>query len=186
MLVVRSSSKKNQFGRTLLELVMTVAVIGVIASVAVPDYRPNEELTFSIAAESIASAARFARERASLTGQAHGVSVDENVQELSVFRLDETVDPAVAVFDVYHPISKNLYVINFATAPLDAVIIYPPRIKSSVVCNDATSFLFDAQSNVHCLDPLASRVLQVDLNFEKDGRLETVEIDGYTGRISQP
>jgi len=103
-------------GITLLELVLVVALLGILALVVLPAVQPYDEQKLDVAAQEVAAAVRFARDEAIRTGTRHGVIVNVGSQRLQVFWLDTSALPT-RIFDVRDPLDKKLYDLQFATDP---------------------------------------------------------------------
>ncbi len=109
-------------GYTLIEMLIVVGVLTLIAAVAVPTFTDNDEAELDRAATEVARLLRFAHAEAVRSGMPYGVTADPFGQSIKVYRLNEAVNPPVAVYDVYDPQTKQLYDLRFNTSPLDASI----------------------------------------------------------------
>lgn len=107
-------------GRTLVELLVVVALLAAIAGVATQNASAHDAHALDAAVEEVAGALRFARIEAMRTRTSHGVdlSADASTGErhIRVFRVDATVPP-VAVFDVRHPVSKAAFDLRLSLHP---------------------------------------------------------------------
>lgn len=104
---------ESEQGYTLIELLIVVGLMGLIAAVAVPALFTNDEGALDRAAEQVASAFRFAHAEAIRTGRPHGVVANQTSQFIKIYRLDDTVNPPVVHYDVYDPLTKQLYDLRF-------------------------------------------------------------------------
>lgn len=109
-------------GVTLIELLIVVGLLSLIAAVAIPELFSNDEAILDRAAAELASAFRFAHAEAIRTGQPHGVIGNDSDQYLKIYRLDDTVNPPVVHYDVYDPLTKQLYDLRFETDRLQPSI----------------------------------------------------------------
>ena len=101
-------------GASLVEMVVAVAVLGIVALIAVPRADPVASFAADAAAGDIANALRFAQQEAIRTGRYHIVRIDPATQALSVTAL--TTVGAVgtdAAFRVLHPVERRDYLLNF-------------------------------------------------------------------------
>ena len=171
-------------GYTLLEMMIVVALLTVIAAIAVPSVKPAEYQKLGLAASTLADAFRFAREESRLTGIVHGVSADLSNDQVRIFRLDEGPNPNSKVFDIRHPVSKQLYLIQLNASPYSGVTLNAVGGQMVGICNDPGNIAFDASGVVRCVEPVASRIRGANIELALDGLRTTVEIDDYTGRVS--
>lgn len=106
---------RRKQGYTLLELIIVVAILGLIAAVAVPGLSPGSDEKLRLAAEEVASAIRFARSEARRTGEGHGLTVSQVTQKVTVKKYDLTTAPISALYTLTHPIDKQPYDFNVNT-----------------------------------------------------------------------
>jgi len=104
---------REERGYTLIELLIVVSLLVLIAAIAIPAFSGDDEATLDQAAAQVASVFRFAHGEAVRTGQPYGVSANLASQWVKVYRLDESVSPPVAVYDVYDPVTRQLYDLSF-------------------------------------------------------------------------
>lgn len=181
---VCSSKPRHQGGFTLLELTAYVAIISMIAAIVVPNIAATNLLGLELAEAEVADAFRFARDRTRLSGNSYGITVDPSSNLVRVFRLDDAVTPNVKVYDVYHPISKQLYKIQLDRAPYHRVAVNAYSGTPSSTCNDLGSFAFDRYGLVHCTNPTSSRFRDATVELGVDEHQATVAIDAMTGRVT--
>jgi prepilin-type N-terminal cleavage/methylation domain-containing protein len=107
---------KEERGYTLVELVIVVAILGLVAAVAVPNITTGSDKKLSLAAEEVASAIRFARSEALRTGEGHGLTVSQATQKVTVTKYDITIVPISTLGTLTHPIDKQPYDFNVNTS----------------------------------------------------------------------
>ena len=104
---------------TLTELLAVVVLVGLTASVAMPSLAPGESRKLDLAAMEMANAMRFARGEAMRLGIARGFSHNSATKRIRVFSMDTGTTPATLVYDIYHPVDKQIYERKFAQQPFD-------------------------------------------------------------------
>jgi Tfp pilus assembly protein FimT len=102
-------------GATLVEMVLAVAVLGIVVLVAIPRSDPVGSFATEAVAAEIANALRFGQQEAIRTGRYHRVQIDTVNQTLSVSRLTETGPIGRDNgFTVLHPLERREYLIRLA------------------------------------------------------------------------
>jgi len=109
-------------GYTLIEMLLVVGLLMLVAAIAVPSFQRNDTQELERAAAEVASAFRFAQAEAFRTGNPYGVIASTSSQSVKVYRLDESVNPPVVVYDVYDPFTKQLYDLRFGAGNSDVAI----------------------------------------------------------------
>lgn len=173
-----------QRGYTLTELVIVVTILGLIAVIAVPATTsgPNKEL--DLAAAEFAAAMRFARSEAIRTGEPHGFRFLTNQYRIRVFSADTSGSPWTWVWDVYHPVDKDLYDHTF---PEDLTgtatpVVHTPVYRGS--CDRKGAVYFDANGTPWCLEPETVLLESYRLDFYTPRGVAAVVLDGITGRVT--
>lgn len=113
---------RRERGYSLIEMVIVVAILSAIAAVAVPGFSSNDESKLELAVADIADAIRFAHSEAIRTGEPHGINADYFAKRIRVYHLDTSVDPFVLHYDMYDPLTKQLYDLRFNTGANDVEI----------------------------------------------------------------
>ena len=170
---------------TLTELVIVVAILAVVAAIAVPvTVSPAADEELDLIASEFASAMRFARSESIRTGKPHGFRFLTNQYRIRVFSADTTVSPWTWVWDVYHPVGKDLYDYSFpadlvgSTAP----VTHTPVYRSS--CDRQGVVYFDENGTPWCLEPETALLDSYQLDIVVGARRATVRLDGITGRVT--
>ncbi len=113
-----------QAGATLVEIVVTVAVLGVAAMIAVPRSNPVDAVATEAVAAEIATALRFGQQEAIRTGRYHVVQIDPATNTLSVFRLTGSGQVnRDNTFTVLHPIDRREFLVAFTNTGVSGTTI---------------------------------------------------------------
>ena len=102
-------------GYTLTEMLIVIALLGMVATIAIPADNNNDELKLDRAAAEVASAFRFARSEAIRTGEGHGLTVSQSTQKVTVKKYDISVVPISTLSTLTHPVDKQPYDFNVNT-----------------------------------------------------------------------
>ena len=172
-------------GYTLIELLIVVGLIGLIAAAAVPALFSDDEGTLDRAADRLASAFRFAHAEAIRTGQPHGVIADQSSQFVKIYRLDDTVNPPVVHYDVYDPLSKQLYDLRFDTESLKpSVSTVYFKFQGFWQPQSFVGFA-GATGTPKYNDSGTIRVLESGyIRLSHDGMTRTITVSPLTGRVT--
>jgi type II secretion system protein H len=174
----------RQAGYTLTELIIVVTILAVVAAIAVPATASNESERLELAAQEIAAAMRFARSEALRTGEPHGFRQQSGAKRIRVFRLDQGTSPATLIYDVYHPVDKQLYDFDLNLQSLAAADSLSRTAVFRGTCNQQGNVFFDADGTPWCADPdtVLLDTFEVDLILGYSRR--TVILDDITGRVA--
>jgi len=171
-------------GYSLLELSIVVALISLTAAIAMPSLRTAEDRQLVLARTDLANIVRFAREEARRTGVVHGVSVETTSNQVRLFRVDEVPDPNQKIFDVYNPVSRQLYTVNFDAARYGGISILALNSQAQGTCSDLSSLAFDSNSVPRCAIEIETRLKNAQLTVDLDGLNHSIMVDDYTGRVT--
>ena len=177
--------RRSERGYSLMELLIVIGLLALVAAIAVPALSRPDEAVLDRAATEVAAALRFAQAEAQRTGEAHGVIADVNTATLRVYRLDETVNPPVFVYDVYDPFKKQLYTLSLADVDGDLQIAGASFIFSdSGTARDFVDFSGETgvprYNNAGTLYLLESGVYTVELQDLS----RNVSVAPVTGRVT--
>ena len=175
----------RQGGLTLIELVVVISVIAIIAAVAAPAFSEPDEATLDRAATEVAAALRYAQSESIRTGLTHGVIGDTSTSTLRIYRLDETVSPPVVVYDVYDPLTKQLYSLPLADTDADLRLADASFTFDSV--GSPISYVrFSPETGVPSYnDSGVLRMLESGFfRIELDDQARLVSVAPITGRVS--
>lgn len=96
-------------GVTLAEMLVVVAILGVVAALALPQASSMTPQVADATAAEVVRALRFAQREAIRTGTWQQVSADPATQELRVYQADNSTGVTAT-----HPVDKREYKISFA------------------------------------------------------------------------
>jgi type II secretion system protein H len=174
----------RQSGFTLIELVVVVSVLAVIAAIAYPSLSSSGSPELDAAAAEFAAAMRFARSESIRTGKPHGFRQTITPRQIRVFRLDESTSPPGLVYDVYHPVDKQLYDIELDSQSLAAADALNRNVVFRGTCNKNANAYFDANGTPWCADPSNVLLESFEVQLDRAGDRRTVTLDGITGRVT--
>ena len=175
---------RRQVGYTLVELLITVTIVAVVAAIAVPASAPGEDKELQLVAAEFAAAMRFARSESIRTGEPHGFQFLTSQYRIRVFRADTSVSPWTWIWDVYHPVDKQLY---DYTVPADLTGSTPPAVHDPLYrgsCDEPGAVYFDANGTPWCLEPETVLLESYRLDFSAGTAQAAVQLDGITGRVT--
>ncbi len=171
----------RQKGMTLIEILLVIAILGIVASVAVPTISAAKLKQLDMASMELAHAIRFARSEAIRTNQAHGIHLDSADTRLRVYVY--TTSPE---YTVYHPINKNLYQIDF-DAVSNPVSIGSKSIKFAGTSLNFQSYIFfEAGTGVPGSSGVgANKMLETaDFVLQYHGHERTVSLLPMSGKVT--
>ena len=180
---------QRERGYTLLELVIVVAILGIVAVVAIPSLSPERDRKLDLAAEEIASAIRFAHSEAIRTGEGHGLTISQATQKVTVKNYDISVAPIITLGTLVHPISKQVYDFNINTSSVTNGVTIS---NSSDVFNYGPegrrrSLIFDAHGTPIWIvgsDPTRHLLVDGIVELSYGGQQRYVDIAAITGRVT--
>ena len=175
----------RQVGYTLTELIIVVTILAIVAAIVVPaatSTGPDKQM--QLVAEEFAAAMRFARTEALRTGEPHGFRFLTNQYRIRVFSADTSGSPWTWTWDVYHPVTKQIYDYTFpaelagATAPVTHFPVYRDT------CDRQGVVYFDANGTPWCLEPETALLDSYRLDITTPDGQASVRLDGITGRVT--
>ena len=177
-------SGREQRGYTLVELVIVVTVLALIAAIAVPSLSSMPQKDLDLAADEFAAAMRFARSESIRTGEPYGFRRQSGPKRIRVFRLDQGTSPATLVYDVYHPIDKQLYDIDLNLQALANADLLNRTAVFRGACNQEGNIYFDGNGTPWCADPGTTLVESFEVDLTSGVNNLTVTLDAITGRVT--
>ncbi len=174
----------GQRGYTLVELVLVLVIISVLATVVMPTLAPGQSIKLDLAATEIAAAMRFARVEALRLGVARGFRQESTAKRVRVFSMDTQTTPATLVYDIYHPIDKQIYDRNFGQQPFafSGDMNYTQSYRGT--CNTPENIFFDAGGIPWCADPDNVLLDRFDVTLTLGANSRVVTLHGLTGRVT--
>ncbi|MDJ0758531.1 MAG: prepilin-type N-terminal cleavage/methylation domain-containing protein [Woeseiaceae bacterium] len=172
-------------GYTLVELLIVVGTVALIAAIAIPaTMSTNSDEQLEQVANEFADAIRFARSESIRTGDAHGFRFLTNQYRIRVFSADTAVSPWTWVWDVYHPLDKDLYDYTFPAnlAGSDVPVVHVPDYRGT--CDRQGVVYFDANGTPWCLEPETVLLESYRLDLVAGNSTASVSLDGITGRVT--
>jgi type II secretion system protein H len=171
-------------GMTLVELLLVIAILGVAATVAIPNLSSSDPQRLDLAAEEFANAMRFARSEAMRTGEPRGFRQQSSAKWIRVFRPDTSTSPWTLNYDVYHPVNKQLYDINLNTHPFATADSLSPNSVYRGTCNKPGEIYFDSSGIPRCADPETVLLQRLTMTLALGPHTRTVTLHGITGRVT--
>ena len=165
-------------------MIIVVTIVALLAAVSMPSFAPSEKYQREAIAQQFADAIRYARMEAMRTGKPYGFRYLANEERIRVFRADETTNPFTMVFDVYHPIDKQLY---DYTLPQEAwTNSNPVRHVSAYrgTCDTSATIYFDTNGAPWCNDPNNVLLENFDLEINIWSGQVVVRLEGVTGKVN--
>lgn len=174
---------KNEHGFSLVELLIVITILGIAASVAIPDISTTDASRLNLAATELADAMRFARSE-SMQGSPRAFRQISSQKKVIVYRPDTSASPWSPIYDVYHPLSKQLYDIDLGNHPFASVDSINHNRNYRGTCNTPDQVYFDVNGTPWCTDPESVLLDQFVVILTAGTHTRTVTLHGITGRVT--
>lgn len=175
---------KDEQGFSLVELLLVVTILGVAANVVVPDISTTNVSRLDLAAAEIANAIRFSRSESMSQGSPRGFRQQSVDQRMRVFRLDTSASPWSPIYDVYHPLSKQLYDVDLNNHSFASVDNINHNRVYRGTCNTPGRIYFDVNGTPWCNDPENILLDNLVVTLTAGSHTRTVTLHGITGRVT--
>ena len=182
---MRNAAFSRQVGYTLTELIIVVTILTIVAAIAVPAARSTgSDKELQLVAGEFAAAIRFARTEAMRPGEPHGFRFLTNQYRIRVFSADTSGSPWTWTWDVYHPVTKQLYDYTFPAGLAGAAVpvAHFPVYRST--CDRMGVVYFDANGAPWCLEPETALLDSYRLDIATADGQASVYLDGITGKVT--
>lgn len=170
-------------GWSLAEIVVVLLLLGIAATILLGTGDRGER-RLDVAAGEVAAALRFARQESLRTGDVYGVRIEPPERRVRVFRADTGTTPATPVYDVYDPVSKKLWDVDFDDFGPARGVTLTLSASWQGVCNWPEFVEFRSGGTPVCRDPLSVFLESADVELGFGDRSRTVTLHGFTGRVT--
>jgi prepilin-type N-terminal cleavage/methylation domain-containing protein len=170
----RAAVRRNGF--TLVEILMVVVILGIVASIVMPQLGSRDDLKLAAAARVVMADLAYAQSRAISTQARQYVLLSNNSYTLKAMNAANTL-AAIA-----HPINPGNYSVTFDTGPLRGVAI------ASTSFNSQSSVAFDELGSPLAYNPSTQNLSALSgpgtIQMQSGGLTMTITIEAYTGEMS--
>ena len=172
-------------GFTLFELLLALAILGIMALAVIPSMQPYNEQRLDVAAREVAAAVRFARDETIRTGKSYGVNISAVNQRLRVYRLVISPSPT-PTYDVHNPFDKKLYDLQFTSDPaLSGVQVSAVSLYYQGLAGPVDFVNFDAWGTPKYNDSGTIRLLNNgEIKLSSGDAERFIRVDPMTGRVT--
>ena len=171
-------------GFTLIELMVVIFILSVVALIVSSSLTPSEPYKIELAAGELAAALRHARGESLRTTDPHGVHIETAAKRVRVVRGAVGTIPPVPVYDVYQPVTKQLYEVDIGALLSSQSMTITNAPNWSSACNEPDFLFFDLAGRPRCGDPWGVLLDTGTLTLTWSGHTRVVAIDGETGRVT--
>jgi prepilin-type N-terminal cleavage/methylation domain-containing protein len=182
--VATPSAHSGCKGFTLVELLTVVFILSLLGLIVRTSSTSSEPQRLELASGEIAAAFRHARGESMHQVNSFGVHTETTANRTRVFRGTLGANPLTPIYDVYHPISKQLYTLLMDGQATTSGVTLAQTGSWSGTCNKPDFIGFDAAGTPRCIDPLEVVLITSDLTLRLGAHSRTLSIDGETGRVT--
>jgi len=163
-------------GFTLVEILMVVVIMGIVASIVIPQLGSRDDLKLAAAARTVMADLAYAQSRGISTQARQYVVFSNGAYALRALNASNVLTT------ITHPINPGNYTVNFDTGPLRGVSI------ASTSFNGQTSVAFDELGSPVAFNPTTQTLSALSgpgtIQMQSGGLTMTITIEAYTGEMS--
>ena len=190
--MLQLGNKKRQHlsnGYSLTEILIVVAILGIIAAVVVPNLSSTDTKKLDLAANEVAQAFRFVRGEAIRTGEIHAITISQTTQKISTYKADLTTTSLGKEYILTHPIDKKPYEDTITTLSLTPGVsisntqdpfLYPTTGRRKSLAFDASGTPIWIILSSNTTYPLKDGMVQLSYGDEQ----RVVRVAPVTGRVT--
>ncbi len=165
-------------------MTVVVAILGVVAFIVYPQLSSTDPAKLELAAEIQAEAMRYARTEAMRLGAPVGFRQENGQKRMRVYSLDTSTTPWTVTYDVYHPISKQLWDVALDDHPFAAADGVSTTKGFRGNCDAPSNIYFDAHGTARCADPNTTPLERYEVTLTLGNHTRVVALDGYSGKVT--
>lgn len=175
-------------GYNLTEMMIVVALLGILGTAAIPSASPQSSFKVKAAASEIAAALNFARSEALRTGEFHGVNISTADSRIRVYKLNFATTPPAENYVVNHPLDKKLYDVSLTAVDASrgvAVSQSEFKFAGSASAESVTFNRYGAPVKVLSATSMAQLIADSKASVSLRGFSRQTRVDPETGRVTR-
>ncbi len=163
---------------------MVLGILSIGMLVVVPSLDSADPYKLELAAKEFASAIRYARTESLRLENPHGVDLDTVQPSIRLFRASPGTNPPIPIYDVRHPITKQVYRLDPDALPGIAGVAVSSSPSWSAACTTPGLLGFDSDGRPRCGNPWATTLLTATVTLTYRSHTRNIVVDGETGRVT--
>lgn len=174
----------TRLGFTLVEAIIVVVILSVLAAVVLPSFTVIETKRFEQTISEIRHAIEFSQSMAQTTNTAYGVHFRVIEQDIRVYRVDISGASPVRIYDVRHPISKNIYTLQLSSTD-NPTVLDNTDIKYDSI-NKSDFLEFAASSGIPQFNDsgVPREIKKADVTIILGDIEQVIEVSDISGRVT--